>query len=81
MKNLDDLRIFDAFTKRGRWFLPGTPDDSVPGELAFSSSGIRLRLDSRFKAIGGGSVEWLVRSEPFRAPVLLERLLPESLLR
>jgi ApeA N-terminal domain 1 len=36
------------FTVRGRWWLPGSANESIPGQLSFSNDAIRLELDGKF---------------------------------
>lgn len=71
MKRLDDLTILDEFSVRGRWFLRDHPNDVVPGELQFSSAGIRLKLDDHFQILAAPTaLERILQSQPFKAPVI-----------
>jgi len=48
MSRLSELSLFEEFSLRGRWWLPTRKAEPVPGELNFSSDGIRLDIDGKF---------------------------------
>lgn len=48
MAHVSELSVFDEFSARGRFWLPGEEASAIPGQLTFSGSGIRLVLDGKF---------------------------------
>jgi hypothetical protein len=64
------LSIFDEFSARGRFWLPGAESSDVPGQLSFSGGGIRLMLDGKF-AVGELQTPGAIFGCSFRPSVIV----------